>query len=182
MSSYFNQPSRAVALFHRRWTVPILAELHRDNGAKFVTLAHRLGVSRSVLTDTLDGAIEDGWVIRNPGYGHPLRPEYILTKQGRALGPGSLGLWTRMQQHELESVGLRKWSVPILLTLRDGPARFGQIRAQLHGATDRALSQGLQTLGGSSLIVRNPSDKTTTSWTYAPTSTAKDLIRPLSAA
>ncbi len=25
-----------------------------------------------------------GLVIRNPGYGHPLRPEYILTPEGHA--------------------------------------------------------------------------------------------------
>ena len=37
-------PDGLVNLFHRRWAVPVLAELERDHGAKFVTLSRRLGM------------------------------------------------------------------------------------------------------------------------------------------
>ena len=44
----------------------------------------RLGLSRSMLTASLTQLIEAGWLQRNPGHGHPLRPEYVLTDAGRA--------------------------------------------------------------------------------------------------
>ncbi len=71
--------STLVALFHNRWSVPILAELHRQRGSRFVTLARTLGMSRESLRRTLAALIESGLVGRNPGYGHPLRPEYVLS-------------------------------------------------------------------------------------------------------
>ncbi len=36
-------------LFHFRWAVPVLARLHVDRGAKFITLVSRLDVSKHVL-------------------------------------------------------------------------------------------------------------------------------------
>ena len=38
------QMERLIRLFHRRWSVPVLAEIHRAKGAKFITLVNRLGV------------------------------------------------------------------------------------------------------------------------------------------
>ena len=78
---------RLAELFHRRWAVPILAELHRDRGAKFVTLAYRLSASQTAVRQTLDELIQRGFVRRNSGYGHPLRPEYLLTSRGDRLAP-----------------------------------------------------------------------------------------------
>ena len=45
--------STLVALFHNRWSVPILAELHRQRGSRFVTLSRTLGLSRESLRRTL---------------------------------------------------------------------------------------------------------------------------------
>ena len=59
--------STLVALFHNRWSVPILAELHRQRGSRFVTLARTLGMSRESLRRTLAALIESGLVGRNPG-------------------------------------------------------------------------------------------------------------------
>ena len=45
-------------LFHHRWAVPILAELHGSGGGKFVTLVARLSISRDSLTNTLRAMTE----------------------------------------------------------------------------------------------------------------------------
>ena len=77
--------STLVALFHNRWSVPILAELHRHRGSRFVTLSRTLELSRESLRRTLGALIDGGLVGRNPGYGHPLRPEYVLTSAGERI-------------------------------------------------------------------------------------------------
>jgi DNA-binding HxlR family transcriptional regulator len=68
-----------------RWTVPLLAELLEQKGGRFASLLAGLGIARDSLARTLAQAIESGWVARNPGYGHPLRPEYVLTPRGEAV-------------------------------------------------------------------------------------------------
>src|SRR3990167_5943514 len=73
-----------IQLGSHRWLVPLLADLAAHRGARFVELIHRLGLSRDSLTRTLDAAATIGWVQRNPGHGHPLRPEYRLTEAGAA--------------------------------------------------------------------------------------------------
>src|ERR671932_1580387 len=74
-----------IALFHHRWSAAVLAELRRTRGTRFVVLSKSLGVGRESLRRTLDALIELGLVRRNPGYGHPLRPEYLLTRRGEAV-------------------------------------------------------------------------------------------------
>ena len=57
------------SLFHFRWSLPVLAELHRGGGTKFVTLANRLGVGRETLRRTLDALVEAGLVAETPATG-----------------------------------------------------------------------------------------------------------------
>ena len=71
-----------IAIFHHRWSAPVLAELLRQKGSRFAALVGTLGVGRESLRRTLDSLLELGLVARNPGYGHPLRPEYVLTRSG----------------------------------------------------------------------------------------------------
>src|SRR5215213_11761735 len=73
-----------IALFHHRWAPPALAELARRDGVRFVELQNRLGVGRESLRRALDALLELGYARRNPGYGHPLRPEYLVTEPGAA--------------------------------------------------------------------------------------------------
>ena len=72
--------SSLVALCHHRWSLPVLAEIGRTRGTRFATLTGRLGVTGESLRRTLAYLQEEGLVERNPGYGHPLRPEYLLTR------------------------------------------------------------------------------------------------------
>ena len=106
--------STLVALFHNRWSVPILAELHRQRGSRFVTLTRTLGLSRESLRRTLAALIDGGLVGRNPGYGHPLRPEYVLTTLGERIAAAWRPLVERLRTGGLEEVALKKWSMPVV--------------------------------------------------------------------
>jgi DNA-binding HxlR family transcriptional regulator len=147
--------SNLVSLFHHRWAVPILAELERAGGARFVTLAHRLGLSRESLTRTLAALMVAGLVERNPGYGHPLRPEYVLTAPGKRLGPHAVALAHALAAANAVDVGLRKWSMPVVLALsHDGGRRFSELRTALPGSTPRAMTLALKDLAGAGLLER----------------------------
>ncbi len=131
-----------VNLVHFRWALPILAELHRSNGCKFVTLVTRLKLSKDALSRTLNALITEDLVMRNPGYGHPLRPEYILTARGVQIGQAVFELMQSLERLEITDIALKKWSLPIILLLQDRP-RFTDILEQLPGLTTRALALGL---------------------------------------
>ena len=64
---------RLAALTKHRHAIPIMALLHRGQGAKFVTLVNRTGGSRAAVRQALDHLMSLGWVQRPPGHGHPLR-------------------------------------------------------------------------------------------------------------
>ncbi len=145
---------RILHLFHRRWSLPVLAQLHASGGSKFVTLCHRLGAHQSAVRDSLDHLIEVGWVQRNPGHGHPLRPEYILTRLGERLAPNASALNHELETMQVSDLCLRRWSLPVLGAVAElQEARFAQISAQLV-ITPRALSQTLKDLSTCELIDR----------------------------
>ena len=147
------------SLFHHRWAVPILAELERSRGARFVTLAHRLGLGRESLTRTLAALVAAGLVERNPGYGHPLRPEYVLTGAGSRLGPHAVALTEALAELGAADVGLRKWSMPVVLAVgANGGRRFSELRAALPGSTPRAMTIALKDLAAAGLLERSVTD------------------------
>jgi DNA-binding HxlR family transcriptional regulator len=146
--------STLVALFHNRWSVPILAELHRQRGSRFVTLSQILGLSRESLRRTLAALIEGGLVGRNPGYGHPLRPEYVLTSSGERIAAACRPLVEQLRRSDLEEVGLKKWSMPVVFALGEGPLRFSELRETLEGISPRALTLALKDLEAAGLLDR----------------------------
>ena len=133
----------------------MLAEIHRSGGCKFVTLVNRLSISRDSLRRTLDSLITQGWVIRNPGHGHPMRPEYILTPSGYRLAPWCARVCAVLRVAGIEDLGLRKWSLPIVLTLRRGRKRFSELKSGLPGLTARSLTLALKQLHAAGLIERH---------------------------
>jgi DNA-binding HxlR family transcriptional regulator len=145
---------RLTSLFRRRWACPVIAELHRSEGAKFVSLVHKLSSSPGAMRQALEELIELGWIRRNPGYGHPLRPEYILTRAGERIAPACSDLDAAIDLLSLEDVALRKWSMPALHAIGEGPTRFTRIVRALPGATDRAISLTLKDLGSSAIVER----------------------------
>lgn len=168
--------SSLVPLVHNRWSLAVVAELHRSGGAKFVTLAHRLGVGRESLKRTLATLAALDVVAKNPGYGHPLRPEYVLTPRGRRIAPACAELLAALAERGLEDVGLRKWSLPVLVAL-DGGRRFSELRAALPGATSRALALALKDLGAAGLVRRELVDEFPPTALYRATSEARALRR-----
>jgi DNA-binding HxlR family transcriptional regulator len=164
------------ALFHHRWAVPILAELERSGGgSRFVVLAGRLGLSRESLRQTLSALIDAELVMRNPGYGHPLRPEYVLTARGRRLAPKCIRLLDALEREGLVDVGLKKWSVPVLVALA-GERRFGELRDELQ-ASPRALTLALKELGDAGLVERRVHADFPPSTSYRLTPRARRLRR-----
>jgi DNA-binding HxlR family transcriptional regulator len=146
--------STLVALFHNRWSVPILAELHRQRGSRFVTLSRTLGLSRESLRRTLVALIDGGLVGRNPGYGHPLRPEYVLTSAGEGIAGACRPLVDQLRRGNLEQIGLKKWSMPVVFALAGGPLRFSELREQLEGVSPRALALALKDLEEAGIVDR----------------------------
>lgn len=136
--------------FHNKWSLGIIAELHRDRGTKFVTLCRRLGAPPGSMKLNLEILIEAGLVQRNPGYGHPLRPEYILTPAGLTIGEQAMNLMDRLPSRSLGEI---KWCLPALSVIGE-QARFSEVRKALPGITDRALSKCLRVLEESGVAVR----------------------------
>jgi DNA-binding HxlR family transcriptional regulator len=174
-----------MVLCHRRWSLPILAELHKEarpgggGGAKFVTLANRLKLSRETLRETLDDLIAHDYLMRNPGVGHPLRPEYMLTEGGHAAAPLVAALITTLRQRDLEDIALRKWSLPVLHALARGQYRFGQLKTALPGITARALTLALKDLLDARLIERTVTGGYPPAAFYRPTRKASRVTQAL---
>lgn len=140
-------------LFDKRWNVRILALLHELNGARFAVMKHELEINADSLTRSLQFLSYKGWVERNPGYGHPLRPEYVLTSRGQAMAQECGKLVNVVERLNVADTVYRKWSVPLLVTINGGIARFNGLRNAL-AISPRALTHGLQRLCASELVLQ----------------------------
>jgi DNA-binding HxlR family transcriptional regulator len=145
---------RQYNLFHYRWFIPIIGVIYVQNGAKFVTLLNELNISRSVLTSTLRKLIEQGIVMRNPGYGHPLRPEYILTDKGIGLGPFCNEMMTSIIEQKGSHLFESKWAIQVIYLCSEGEIRFSELKSALTPITSRALSEELKLLHSEGFIGR----------------------------
>ncbi|BBB09930.1 winged helix-turn-helix transcriptional regulator [Sphingopyxis sp. EG6] len=141
-----------------RWLVPLLADLAAHRGARFVELLHRLELSRDSLTRTLNAAAAQGWVQRNPGHGHPLRPEYILTEAGKAAAARAATIAAAQGAIGLPRGATTRWSLPLVAGIGAGHDRFNALSRLLTPATPRALSQGLAALSEQGLVRREVID------------------------
>jgi len=144
-------------LFRYRWDAPILAELRRSEGCKYVTLRHRLSVADVPMRQALDFLILKGWVMRNPGYGHPSRPEYVLTDSGALLADRCDATLQALNRLGVEQIGLNRWSLPILCQLTFGPARFSELQRSISTVSPRSLTQSLRSLIDHGLAARSVS-------------------------
>jgi DNA-binding HxlR family transcriptional regulator len=140
-------------LFHRKWSIPILAELKRQGGSKFVTLQNRLDIGPTALRQTLDFLIEKQVIVRNPGYGHPMRPEYILTDQGKPVAAKCKELVDAVDDHKVLRLLLMKWSLPTLIAISQGARRFSELKDAIQ-STGRALTIFLKEAQAAGVVER----------------------------
>jgi DNA-binding HxlR family transcriptional regulator len=148
-------PDKLVVVLAHRWSLPVLAELARSEGAKFSSLRVKLACSRDSLVTTLRALQDEGLVIRNPGYGHPMRPEYLLTDSGARLAP-VCGFW--LEKAKLtQGDALTRWCLPVLILIGAGTNRFAEIRRELDAAPS-AVSTSLRDLTGRGVIVKRLAD------------------------
>jgi DNA-binding HxlR family transcriptional regulator len=140
-----------IELCHHRWILPILAELHRQNGgSKFVTLINHLQLSRDSLSRTLDQMQTMGLITRNTIYAHPLRPEYILKVHSQALAANAFILMQHLEPHQ-ETL-LNKWALPTIHALEQH-TRFSKLLEVLPNITSRALALTLKNLEQHGFII-----------------------------
>ena len=142
-----------------RWLVPLLACVGRANGARFAEMLARLGLSRSALASSLAALQEAGWLRRNPGHGHPLRPEYVLTEAGAPIAAFAIRVMTTRERLGLEPAQMPRWSLPIVARLGGERARFSALRASLAPVSPRALSLTLKQLLSTGLVDRALEDE-----------------------
>jgi len=147
-----------IQLGSHRWLIPLLADLAGHKGARFVELLHRLTLSRDSLSRTLDAATTIGWIRRNPGHGHPLRPEYILTVAGEAAAMRASTIAGAQHAIGLSPGAATRWGLPLVAGIGAGHDRFNALSRLLVPASPRALSQGLAALGQHGLATREVVD------------------------
>jgi len=133
-----------VKLTSKAWCLQILAAMDSGVPGRQAALLQVTKANRSSFPSSVRHLIDIGLIERNPGYGHPLRPEFRITDEGRAA--------SRFASRVVQSVSpdnlplLRKaWTVPVLALVEE-PVRFSTLRTQLPMITDRALSQSLRSL------------------------------------
>ena len=68
-----------------------------------------------------------------------------------------------------------KWKALILLRLKDGPCRFGELRRTIEGVSQRALTMQLRALERDGLVVRHELIAAVLHVEYSLTSTAMTL-------
>ena len=135
-----------------RWLIPILATMATEDGSRFSTLARQLAMSKSILSRSLDRLEEMGLIARNPGHGHPLRPEYLLTAEGRAAAAMAASVEEGCVRAAIAAPALGRWSLPLLHRLGQGLERFGELSEAMAPITPRALSMALTQLVASGLV------------------------------
>lgn len=75
-----------------------------------------------------------------------------------------------------------KWSLPIVKVLKQGPCRFNQLRREIEGISQKALSQTLQKLERDGLVNRQAFPTVPVTVEYSLTElggTLSELIEPL---
>ncbi|MFG0257748.1 MAG: winged helix-turn-helix transcriptional regulator, partial [Phycisphaerales bacterium JB043] len=142
-----------VHLCHHRWSIPVIAVMASGQGGRYAMIRHRLGIARETLRRAIGWLTDEDYVMPNPGYGHPLRPELLLTPWGEQIGDACQGVWDVIEATETDpSVIGRKWSLPVLVAILVSDGRYTQIQTLVEECSPRALSQTLGVLEEACLV------------------------------
>ncbi len=131
-----------VKLTSKAWSLKILALLHTGIPGRQAPLMAATNASRSSFAASLEHLVNLGLLERNPGHGHPLRPEFRLTPLGVTAAGMAHRIIDATPDEAAFAVIRRSWAVPIL-AMTEMPQRFSIIKSGLNTITDRALSKSL---------------------------------------
>ena len=145
-----------VNITSRAWSLPILSNLHDGVAGRQATLLAATGANRTAFAQSMNHLIEIGLMERNPGHGHPLRPEFRLTELGKTAAAIANKI-QRVSSNEDDGLLRRSWTIPILTSLH-APSHFNGIKRSLVTITDRALSQSLRTMEDRNWVRRHVDD------------------------
>ena len=134
-----------VKVTSRAWSLDILAAMHRGTPGRQASLISATGAGRTAFAQSLGHLVDLGLLERNPGHGHPLRPEFRLTARGVEIARIADGIKTIVDRSSDLFLLRRAWTIPVLAVSQQ-PRYFGEIKGQLVPITDRALSQSLKQL------------------------------------
>jgi DNA-binding HxlR family transcriptional regulator len=136
--------SLLVKIASKAWALTILSLIHRGVPMRQAPLLMASGAGRTALAQSFRHLVDIGLVERNPGHGHPLRPEFRLTRAG--VDAAALAHAVLVDTGEADRALIRRaWTVPVLTALAE-PTRFIDISTRLTPITDRALSQSLKAM------------------------------------
>lgn len=127
--------------------------MHAGIAGRQAPLLAATGASRTAFAQSMEHLFELGLLERNPGYGHPLRPEFRLTR----LGMTAAAIANKIQSvsaDEDQDLLRRSWTLPVLTSLR-APSHFNDIKRNLQTISDRALSQSLKAMEVRSWVSRS---------------------------
>lgn len=144
--------NQLVNLCSKAWALPLLAAMSRGMDGRQALLVRETGAGRTAFRQSLDHCIDLDLIERNPGHGHPLRPEFRLTADGSRWAALANGIVSTAGKDGQEILRLT-WPVPVLAALPDHN-RFRQLKSALPGITDRALSQALVRLETAAWVER----------------------------
>lgn len=134
-----------VNITSRTWSLEILAMIHSGVPGRQAPLLSSIGANRTAFTKSLVHLVNLGLLERNPGHGHPLRPEYRLTFEGAKVAKVASNIVDIVPSNEEFVLLRRTWTIPVL-TVVQTPRRFTEIKSELFSITDRALSKSLDQL------------------------------------
>jgi len=142
-----------VNITSKAWSLAILSKLHAGVPGRQAALLTATGAGRTAISQSMEHLIRIGLLERNPGHGHPLRPEFRLTP----LGVEAAVLASRIQEitgDEDQTLLRRSWTLPVLSSLQR-PRHFCGIKKDLITITDRALSQSLKAMEDRNWVKRS---------------------------
>ena len=134
-----------VKVTSRAWALEILALMHSGAPGRQAPLLSLTGASRAAFANSLAHLIDLDLLKRNPGHGHPLRPEYQLTAKGKEVANMADKIVAVVPCDAEFALLRRTWTIPVL-TVTFAPRHFTEIKSDLFSITDRALSKSLDQL------------------------------------
>lgn len=142
-----------VNITSKAWAMPILAKLDEGVAGRQAPLLAATGAGRTAFGHSLEHLISIGLLERNPGHGHPLRPEFRLTELGKSAA-ALAGKIQCVSDDGDQDLLRRSWTLPVLTSLQK-PQHFNHIKRSLVTITDRALSQSLKSMEARNWVSRN---------------------------